>query len=77
MINKHQIFSLNKLSRAILIDANKIKPISQTYFENIFRILSLIGKASIYYLDVWNWIQTSQCFSINYETMFIPEQYAL
>ena len=40
MIKKHQIFSLNKLKSAILyeilIDANKIKPTSQTYFENLF-----------------------------------------
>ena len=37
---KHQIFSLNKLNSPtlyeILIDANKIKPTSQTYFENLF-----------------------------------------
>ena len=37
---KHQIFSLNKLNSSpwyeILIDANKIKPTSQTYFENLF-----------------------------------------
>ena len=40
LIKKHQIFSLNKLKSAILyeilIDANKIKPTSQTYFENLF-----------------------------------------
>ena len=40
LIKKHQIFSLNKLNSAtlfeILIDANRIKPISQTYFENLF-----------------------------------------
>ena len=52
MIKKHLILSLNKLNSAtlyeILIDTNKIKPTSQTNF----RILSLIGKASIYYLDV-------------------------
>ena len=40
MIKKHQIWSLNKLNSAtlyeILIDANKIKPISRTYFENLF-----------------------------------------
>ena len=40
LIKRHQIFSLNKLSSAtlyeILIDANKIKPTSQTYFQNLF-----------------------------------------
>ena len=40
LIKKHQIFSLNKLNSATLyetlIDANKIKPNSQTYFENLF-----------------------------------------
>ena len=40
MIKKHQILSLNKLNSAtlyeILIDANNIKPTSQTYFENLF-----------------------------------------
>ena len=40
MIKKHQVFCLNKLNSAtlyeILIDANKIKPTSQTYLENIF-----------------------------------------
>ena len=40
LIKKHQVFSLNKLNSAtyyeILIDANKIKPTSQTYFENLF-----------------------------------------
>ena len=40
MIKKHQIFSLNKLNSAtlyqILNDENKIKPTSQTYFENLF-----------------------------------------
>ena len=50
MIKKHQILSLNKLNSAtlyeILIDANNTKRTSQTYFENLFRILSLIGKAS-------------------------------
>ena len=38
--NKHHMFSLNKLNSAtlyqILIDANKIKPASQTYLENLF-----------------------------------------
>ena len=37
---KHTILSLNKLNSAtlyeILIDANNIKPTSQTYFENLF-----------------------------------------
>ena len=40
LIKKHQIISLNKLNSAtlyeILIDSNKIKPTSQTYFENLF-----------------------------------------
>ena len=40
MIKKNQILSLNKLNSAtlyeILIDANRIKPTSQTYFENLF-----------------------------------------
>ena len=40
LIKKHQILSLNKLNSAtlyeILIDANNIKPTSQTYFENLF-----------------------------------------
>ena len=40
LIKKHQILSLNKLNRAtlyeILIDANNVKPTSQTYFENLF-----------------------------------------
>ena len=40
LIKKHQILSLNKLNSAalykILIDANNVKPTSQTYFENLF-----------------------------------------
>ena len=40
LIKEYQILSLNKLNSAtlyeILIDANKIKPTSQTYFENLF-----------------------------------------
>ena len=40
LIKKHQIFSLNKLNSStlyeILINANKIKATSQTYFENLF-----------------------------------------
>ena len=40
LIKKHQIFSLNKLKSGtlyeIVTDANKIKPTSQTYFENLF-----------------------------------------
>ena len=40
LIKKHQILSLNKLNSAtlyaILIDANNIKPNSQTHFENLF-----------------------------------------
>ena len=40
LIKNHQILSLNKLNSAtlseILIDANRIKPTSQTYFENLF-----------------------------------------
>ena len=40
LIKEHQILSLNKLNSAtlyeILIDANNIKPTSQTYFENLF-----------------------------------------
>ena len=40
LIKKHQTFSLNKLNSAtlyqILNDENKIKPTSQTYFENLF-----------------------------------------
>ena len=40
MIKKHEIFSLNKLNSTtlyeIFIDANKIKPTSQIYFENLF-----------------------------------------
>ena len=46
---KHQIFSLNKLNSAILceilIDANKIKPTSQTYFENLFPNFKLDWKS--------------------------------
>ena len=41
LIKKYQIFYLNKLNSAtlyeILIDANKIKPTSQTYFENLLQ----------------------------------------
>ena len=40
LIKQHQIFPLNKLNSTtlyeILIDASKIKPASQTYFENLF-----------------------------------------
>ena len=40
LIKKHQILPLNKLNSVtlyeILIDANKIKPSSDTYFENLF-----------------------------------------
>ena len=40
MIKKHQISFLNKLNTVTLyeirIHANKIKPTSQTYFENLF-----------------------------------------
>ena len=40
LIKKHQILSLNKLNSAtlyvILVDANKIKPTSETCSENIF-----------------------------------------
>ena len=40
LIKKHQILSLNKLNSAtlyeFLIDADKTKPTSQTYFENLF-----------------------------------------
>ena len=40
LIKKHQILFLNKLNSAtlyeIFIDANNIKPTSQTYFENLF-----------------------------------------
>ena len=32
-----------------------------------FWILTLIGKAFLYYLGVWHWIQASECFSKNYE----------
>ena len=53
LIIKHQIFSLNKLNSAtlyeILIDENKIKPTSQTYFENLFPKLKPDWK-SIYLL---------------------------
>ena len=39
-LKKHQILSLNKLNSATsyetLIDANNIKPTSQTHFENLF-----------------------------------------
>ena len=53
MIKKHQILSLNKLNSAtlyeILIEANKIKPTSQTYFENLFSNFNLDWK-SIYLL---------------------------
>ena len=39
LIKKHEIFSLNKLNSAtlyeIFIDVSKIKPTSQTYFENL------------------------------------------
>ena len=41
LIKKHQIFFLNKVNSStlceMLTDANKIKPTSQTYFENLFR----------------------------------------
>ena len=40
LIKKHQVLFLNKLNSAtlyeIVIDANKIKPAFQTYFENLF-----------------------------------------
>ena len=40
MIKKCQILSLNKLNNAtlyeIIIDANNVKPTSQTCFENLF-----------------------------------------
>ena len=60
LIKKLQIFSLNKLNSAILyeilIDANKIKPTSQTYFEFFFPNFKPDCKASIYYLDERHWI---------------------
>ena len=53
LIKKHQILSLNKLNSAtlyeILIEGNKIKPTSQTYFENLFLNFNLDWK-SIYLL---------------------------
>ena len=53
LIKKYQILSLNKLNIAtlyeILTEANKIKPTSQTYFENLFSNLNLDWK-SIYLL---------------------------
>ena len=40
LIKKHQILSLNKLNSVtlyeILIDANNIKPTTQTHFESLF-----------------------------------------
>ena len=40
LIKKHQIFPLNKVNSTILyeilIDRNKLKPTSQTYFEILF-----------------------------------------
>ena len=54
LIKKHQILSLNKLNSAtlyeILIDANNINLPRKLTLKIFFRILSLIGKASIYYL---------------------------
>ena len=51
LIKKYQILSLNKLNSAtlyeILFEANKIKPTSQTYFENLFSNFNLDWK-SIY-----------------------------
>ena len=45
LIKKYQVLSLNKLNSAtlyeILIEANKIKPTSQTYFENLFSNFNL------------------------------------
>ena len=56
LIKKHQILSLNKLNSAtlyeILIDANNINLPPKLTLKIFFRILSLIGKASIYYLGV-------------------------
>ena len=56
LFKKHQILPLNKLNSAtlyeILIEANKIKPTSQTYFENLFSIFTLIGKAAIGASDI-------------------------
>ena len=53
MIKKYQILSLNKLNSAtlyeILIETNKIKPTSQTYFQNLFSNFNLNWK-SIYLL---------------------------
>ena len=50
---KHQIFSLSKLNSAtlheILIDANKAKLTSQTYFENLFSSFKPNWK-SIYFI---------------------------
>ena len=53
LIKKHQILSLIKLNSAtlyeILIDANNIKPTSQTYFQNLFSNFKVDWK-SIYVL---------------------------
>ena len=56
LIIKYQILLLNKLNGATLyenlIEANKIKPTSKTYFENPFSNFNLDRKAFIYYLGV-------------------------
>ena len=39
-------------------------------FKIFFPLLSLIGKASTYYLGIWYWMQTSEFFGINYYVMF-------
>ena len=53
LIKEYQILSLNKLNSAtlyeILIEANKIKPTSQTYFENLLSNFNLDWK-NIYLL---------------------------
>ena len=36
ILRKSQIYSLNKVTSKVLVDANNIKPTAQDYFENIF-----------------------------------------
>ena len=68
LIKDHQILSLNKVNSAtlyeIIIDANKIKPTSQTCFENLFSNFKPDRK-SIYLLPR-RLIQPSESLSINY-----------
>ena len=74
---KIQIFSLNQLNSAslyeILIDANKIKPISETYFENLFPNFKPDWK-SIYLLPRRVTLDTNlRMFQYKLLNSFIPE----